>query len=310
MSSSLSFASVLLNSYVAGWINGFDRNWWSEKHNTHHVLTNHAEHDCDIHVQVREKRNGERNEEDSSHTESKRDERGEDKEEERQRQKTRTKRSTMEKSHREQEKRKTRHKRRRATGHVMALTYCQKERTNARTKIGPEAIVRTKRGEHVAVRPMARTKKKMCGCEDGMRSFVVFPLLLTEPLVADLRDGKIPFIFFGFLQLISALPFPYARLLFSVSLFSSCGRHPRALTTTCASTSTTTPLCCTVCSTCRGASSRLSAQSATVTGKWRSSRWHPATSGTNTKWRALAQCGCVIKAPSSNCSAKEPNQIA
>jgi len=39
-------------SYVTGWINGFDREWWSDKHNTHHVLTNHAEHDPDIHVQV------------------------------------------------------------------------------------------------------------------------------------------------------------------------------------------------------------------------------------------------------------------
>ncbi len=39
-------------SYISGWINGFDRNWWSEKHNTHHVLTNHAQDDPDIHVQV------------------------------------------------------------------------------------------------------------------------------------------------------------------------------------------------------------------------------------------------------------------
>eukprot|EP00730_Choanoeca_flexa_P000371 TRINITY_DN10171_c0_g1_i4.p1 TRINITY_DN10171_c0_g1~~TRINITY_DN10171_c0_g1_i4.p1 ORF type:complete len:387 (+),score=90.91 TRINITY_DN10171_c0_g1_i4:1156-2316(+) len=37
--------------YVSGWINGFDRNWWSEKHNTHHVLTNHVNHDPDVHVQ-------------------------------------------------------------------------------------------------------------------------------------------------------------------------------------------------------------------------------------------------------------------
>eukprot|EP00045_Choanoeca_perplexa_P003029 m.28306 g.28306 ORF g.28306 m.28306 type:complete len:387 (+) comp11824_c0_seq1:105-1265(+) len=37
--------------YVSGWINGFDRNWWSDKHNTHHVLTNHVNYDPDIHVQ-------------------------------------------------------------------------------------------------------------------------------------------------------------------------------------------------------------------------------------------------------------------
>ncbi|EDQ91338.1 uncharacterized protein MONBRDRAFT_6483 [Monosiga brevicollis MX1] len=37
--------------YVSGWLNGFDRNWWSNKHNTHHVLTNHVNHDPDIHVQ-------------------------------------------------------------------------------------------------------------------------------------------------------------------------------------------------------------------------------------------------------------------
>jgi hypothetical protein len=38
-------------SYVSGWINGFDRNWWSDKHNTHHVLTNHVNYDPDVHVQ-------------------------------------------------------------------------------------------------------------------------------------------------------------------------------------------------------------------------------------------------------------------
>eukprot|EP00056_Hartaetosiga_gracilis_P016230 m.4372 g.4372 ORF g.4372 m.4372 type:complete len:391 (+) comp3872_c0_seq1:27-1199(+) len=37
--------------FVAGWFIGFDRNWWSEKHNTHHVLTNHVAHDADIHNQ-------------------------------------------------------------------------------------------------------------------------------------------------------------------------------------------------------------------------------------------------------------------
>jgi fatty acid desaturase len=37
--------------YVSGWINGFDRNWWSEKHNHHHVLTNHVTLDPDIHNQ-------------------------------------------------------------------------------------------------------------------------------------------------------------------------------------------------------------------------------------------------------------------
>eukprot|EP00050_Salpingoeca_kvevrii_P005693 m.285149 g.285149 ORF g.285149 m.285149 type:complete len:384 (+) comp11309_c0_seq1:192-1343(+) len=37
--------------YVSGWINGFSRAWWSDKHNTHHVLTNHKEHDPDIQMQ-------------------------------------------------------------------------------------------------------------------------------------------------------------------------------------------------------------------------------------------------------------------
>ncbi len=37
--------------FVSGWINGFDRNWWSHKHNTHHVLTNHVTLDPDIHNQ-------------------------------------------------------------------------------------------------------------------------------------------------------------------------------------------------------------------------------------------------------------------
>eukprot|EP01147_Barroeca_monosierra_P005948 gene5948-9102_t len=36
---------------VAGWINGFNRQWWSDKHNTHHVLTNHAQHDPDLNMQ-------------------------------------------------------------------------------------------------------------------------------------------------------------------------------------------------------------------------------------------------------------------
>eukprot|EP00052_Salpingoeca_macrocollata_P032966 m.6931 g.6931 ORF g.6931 m.6931 type:complete len:377 (+) comp4495_c0_seq1:53-1183(+) len=37
--------------YVSGWINGFNRDWWSDKHNTHHVLTNHIGIDPDIHNQ-------------------------------------------------------------------------------------------------------------------------------------------------------------------------------------------------------------------------------------------------------------------
>jgi fatty acid desaturase len=32
-----------------GWGNGMARSWWSDKHNTHHVLTNSVEHDSDIH---------------------------------------------------------------------------------------------------------------------------------------------------------------------------------------------------------------------------------------------------------------------
>lgn len=36
---------------MSGWINGFNRDWWSEKHNTHHVLTNHVTLDPDIHNQ-------------------------------------------------------------------------------------------------------------------------------------------------------------------------------------------------------------------------------------------------------------------
>ncbi|EGD83066.1 hypothetical protein PTSG_03704 [Salpingoeca rosetta] len=40
-----------LTRVVTGWINGFHRSWWSEKHNTHHVLTNHAQHDPDIDMQ-------------------------------------------------------------------------------------------------------------------------------------------------------------------------------------------------------------------------------------------------------------------
>eukprot|EP00038_Savillea_parva_P005896 m.160559 g.160559 ORF g.160559 m.160559 type:complete len:393 (-) comp11960_c0_seq1:258-1436(-) len=35
-------------TFVSGWINGFDRNWWSRKHNTHHVFTNHIGVDPDI----------------------------------------------------------------------------------------------------------------------------------------------------------------------------------------------------------------------------------------------------------------------
>lgn len=34
---------------MSGWVNGFNRDWWSDKHNTHHVLTNHIEFDPDIH---------------------------------------------------------------------------------------------------------------------------------------------------------------------------------------------------------------------------------------------------------------------
>lgn len=37
--------------FISGWINGFDRSWWSDKHNTHHVLTNHVTLDPDIHNQ-------------------------------------------------------------------------------------------------------------------------------------------------------------------------------------------------------------------------------------------------------------------
>lgn len=37
---------------TGGWIIGFDNHWWSEKHNTHHALTNHMQHDSDIHNQV------------------------------------------------------------------------------------------------------------------------------------------------------------------------------------------------------------------------------------------------------------------
>ena len=33
---------------VSGFINGFNRDWWSAKHNTHHVLTNHIGEDPDI----------------------------------------------------------------------------------------------------------------------------------------------------------------------------------------------------------------------------------------------------------------------
>ena len=41
------YCSVMVN-VLAGWIAGFDRNWWSNKHNTHHVLTNHVGADPDI----------------------------------------------------------------------------------------------------------------------------------------------------------------------------------------------------------------------------------------------------------------------
>jgi fatty acid desaturase len=34
--------------FVSGFINGFNRDWWSTKHNTHHVLTNHIGADPDI----------------------------------------------------------------------------------------------------------------------------------------------------------------------------------------------------------------------------------------------------------------------
>merc|ERR1719231_1602316 len=34
--------------FIAGWIAGFDRDWWSNKHNTHHILTNHVGGDPDI----------------------------------------------------------------------------------------------------------------------------------------------------------------------------------------------------------------------------------------------------------------------
>lgn len=37
-----------LSPYVAGVINGFDPVWWSRKHNTHHVFTNHVGIDPDI----------------------------------------------------------------------------------------------------------------------------------------------------------------------------------------------------------------------------------------------------------------------
>lgn len=35
-------------AFVSGFINGFNRDWWSSKHNTHHVLTNHIGEDPDI----------------------------------------------------------------------------------------------------------------------------------------------------------------------------------------------------------------------------------------------------------------------
>ena len=37
-----------LNPLISGWINGFDRWWWSRKHNTHHVVTNQVGLDPDI----------------------------------------------------------------------------------------------------------------------------------------------------------------------------------------------------------------------------------------------------------------------
>ena len=34
--------------FTSGFINGFNREWWSTKHNTHHVMTNHVGVDLDI----------------------------------------------------------------------------------------------------------------------------------------------------------------------------------------------------------------------------------------------------------------------
>jgi fatty acid desaturase len=34
--------------FTSGFINGFNREWWSAKHNTHHVMTNHVGVDPDI----------------------------------------------------------------------------------------------------------------------------------------------------------------------------------------------------------------------------------------------------------------------
>eukprot|EP00049_Salpingoeca_infusionum_P017546 m.353376 g.353376 ORF g.353376 m.353376 type:complete len:391 (+) comp16758_c0_seq1:247-1419(+) len=40
-----------LKLIVSGWIDGFNHHWWNEKHDTHHLLTNHSKHDSDIHNQ-------------------------------------------------------------------------------------------------------------------------------------------------------------------------------------------------------------------------------------------------------------------
>jgi len=40
--------SDFLGNVIGGWCNGFSRSWWSNKHNTHHVFTNHVENDEDI----------------------------------------------------------------------------------------------------------------------------------------------------------------------------------------------------------------------------------------------------------------------
>ena len=36
------------NAIVMQWVNGFSREWWSQKHNTHHVFTNYIGVDADI----------------------------------------------------------------------------------------------------------------------------------------------------------------------------------------------------------------------------------------------------------------------
>jgi fatty acid desaturase len=39
---------AFLSNWLPGFLNGFDKTWWSRKHNTHHVMTNHLGVDPDI----------------------------------------------------------------------------------------------------------------------------------------------------------------------------------------------------------------------------------------------------------------------